>query len=132
MTESQIEQMNKLATEYERNWRGVTEYDQELWVLNESFKAGFQAAFDIAEKNIDAYIEKSHRMELKLADAVEALEDFKDFGTRHDVNPTGQFMPCGCFNDLNGGHWQNYIKSQDEYVRETAKECLARLGVKDE
>jgi hypothetical protein len=57
-----------------------------------------------------------------------ALVDFRDFGTRHDLNPTGQFEECGCFQSMSGDSWQGYIKSQDMMTRLRAKETIAKLN----
>lgn len=64
----------------------------------------------------------------QLEEAIQALRDFKDFGTRHDTNPTGQFMDCGCFQSFSKDSWQGYIMSQDESVRERARDFLAKLN----
>lgn len=55
------------------------------------------------------------------------VEDFKDHGTRHSVNPVGVFKDCGCFDDMGGSNWQKYIRSQDESVRERARETIKKL-----
>ena len=57
----------------------------------------------------------------------EALNDFMVFGTRHDLNPTGQFKECGCFDSITGDGWQGYIRSQDRSVRERARQALAQV-----
>ena len=62
------------------------------------------------------------QLKARLERAEKVIEDFKDYGTRHDKNPTGQFMECGCFNSFAGDHWQSYIRTQDDYVRETARQ----------
>lgn len=63
----------------------------------------------------------------KLRLAKEALEDFRDYGTRHDIHPTGMFHDCGHFDSLSGDNWQGYIKSQDSSVRERAKILLEKI-----
>jgi len=55
-----------------------------------------------------------------------ALEEIKNNGTRHDLNPTGRFKPCGCFDSFSGDNWQGYIRSQDEFVRELCREALLK------
>lgn len=62
----------------------------------------------------------------------EGLEDLRDYGCRHDLNPTigGKIKNL---NDWAG--WTGYIKSMDEYVREKAAKALqskAAGGVKDD
>lgn len=66
------------------------------------------------------------KLEAEFKEAVDVIEDFKNNGTRHDLNPTGKFMSCGCFNSFSGDHWQSYIRSQDRYVREKAEQFLAK------
>lgn len=61
---------------------------------------------------------------------VECVKDFRDFGTRHDINPTGMFKSCGCFDSCSGDNWQGYIRSQDESVRERARKILKELEEK--
>lgn len=68
-------------------------------------------------------------LQLQNQKLIEQLNDFKVFGTRHDTNPTGKFMPCGHFESFNDDSWQGYIKSQDESVRTRAAACLKAVGV---
>ena len=65
----------------------------------------------------------------KLRIALLALKDFAEHGTRHDANPTGMMKPCGCFDSFKGDHWQSYIKSQDESVRERAKTAIKEISM---
>lgn len=67
-------------------------------------------------------IDENIELQNKLKKAEDLITDFKDYGTRHDINPTGQFMPCGCFNSFGNDHWQGYIRSQDRSVRDRAKD----------
>ena len=63
-----------------------------------------------------------------LKDAMGALEDLAEHGVRHDLNPTGIFHPCGHFEVWeHGGGWHAYLRSADDYVRQHASTCLARL-----
>ena len=57
----------------------------------------------------------------------EALCDFRDNGTKHDINPTGQFKKCGCFDSFKSDNWQSYIRSQDSSVKDRAREALAKV-----
>lgn len=83
---------------------------------------------EIAELKTAPYaLDTIAKLEAQLAQAVEVIEDFRDHGTRHDLNPTGKFMSCGCFNSFSEDHWQGYIRSQDSYVREKAREFLAKV-----
>lgn len=69
-----------------------------------------------------------HELEKKLAIAEEALNDFAEHGTRHDLNPTGQMMPCGHFEVRTDAYqYRGFMKSMDEYVRSRAKEALRSL-----
>lgn len=67
----------------------------------------------------------------KLDKTLELIKDFRDFGTRHDTHPTGQFMPCGCFNSFEGDYWQGYLRSMDNSVRTRATELLAQEEFKE-
>ncbi len=69
-----------------------------------------------------------HSMRLQLAAAearvaalVEALEDFRDRGTRHDTTPT-----MTGHNDT--GWWYDYCRSMDDSVRVRARAALAALA----
>ena len=55
-----------------------------------------------------------------------ALEDFRDHGCRHDLNPTlvGIGIPGGVLESPGGGGWHAYLKSMDRSVRMRAAKAL--------
>ena len=72
------------------------------------------------------------QLRVQLEKAEEVIKDFADFGTRHDVNPTGQFKNCGCFDSINGDHWQGYIRSQDQSVKNIAQDYFNQKDARNE
>lgn len=80
--------------------------------------------YSLCSKREQRHEKEIQRLQQQVKVLREALEDFRDCGTRHDINPTGMFKSCGCFQSMNGDSWQGYIKSQDEYVRDRARQAL--------
>lgn len=130
MTESQKEQMKKLAEEYFDVSIGTT------FLLEDIYKAGFQAAMSIAEENgivnyrqgyQDANIDKS-KLQNQLADAVEALRFYADketYDCKYKSQATGnKVFDIVCFD------FDRNLDPKMDYAGKRARECLARLGQK--
>lgn len=92
---------------------------------------GYRAGALDSQDKIDKQAATIDEIKAKLDKVIAALEGFRDFGTRHDTNPTGQFRECGCFDSFKGDHWQNYIRSQDKSVRDRAKVTLEEINNKN-
>lgn len=73
-------------------------------------------------------LEEIEQLKKKCQKLKDCLEDFQKNGTRQDVNPTGQFKDCGCFDSIEGDSWQGYIKRMDNYVRQKAGQVLKEFN----
>lgn len=106
---------------------------QSCWTLQQGKISQLEKELDQQRFNnknnlsIDQKIsDKIVKLEQRLKDAEEVIKDFKNYGTRHDINPTGQFKPCGCFDSMSGDSWQGYIRSQDKHVRSIASDYFKK------
>jgi len=77
-----------------------------------------------AFKEVPKKEESTEQLSEKLALAVNALEDFRLYGTRHDPHPTG-------WHTWSGSDWHKWAMSQDKSVRDAATRHLQTIGTLD-
>lgn len=87
---------------------------------------------DIAPENLverfNMVLEFSKSLSSELRELREGLEDFRDHGTRHDLNPT--LLGSGVHGEEGmtpgGRGWHSYLQQMDRYVRNRARALLKK------
>lgn len=109
----------EIREELERIWRESSREMMDEFIKREQERTMQLQCREEVLRILTQQTERTERMET-------ALEDFRDHGTRHDLNPTlvGIGIPGGGLESPGGRGWSAYLKRMDRSVRMRAAKAL--------